>query len=252
MNIGIVGGSGYLGSELLFQAEEHGYEVIGTGRSSDNKDLVRFDLADKSTWGSLLDQDLDTVIWTAWSPEPYVKNDPFEIFLDKLPQTKIIYVSSDVTLCQRSLEARTDLGTYARRKLAEQKAVSLHSKYTIFVTGPIVGNTSAGAIEKRTKKILSNPDNRNIFWNNVYKTFVPVTGLARTILANMDLTGQFFAGPPKRQSYYEFNRMRLPQLGIPQEHIHPNKISKRELIKLGICVDTSYGDNSKRIWFDAK
>lgn len=244
----IVGASGYLGSELFAQAKALGYEPIGTTRSGAHTSLLRFELEDKSTWPAITNQKADVVIWTARSQKPYKAGDPFDVLLNELSDTKFIYVSSDITLCQRSLQALTSLGDYARRKLAEQESVLERTQSAVFVTGPIIGKNSAGVIDDRTQKILDEPEDSREFWGNVYKTFVPVKGLARTILANLDKSGQYFVGPSKRESYFSFYRLRLSSYGFPSEQIRPIEIGAHELERLGICADTSYVDNPKRLW----
>lgn len=248
MRIVIVGASGYLGSELFTQAKALGYGPIGTTRSSAHPSLLHFELEDKSTWPAITNQKADVVIWTARSQKPHEAGDPFDILLNELSDTKFIYVSSDITLCGRSLRAPTSLGDYARRKHGEEKSVLERTQSAVFVTGPIIGENSAGVIEDRTQKILDEPEGSREFWDNVYKTFVPVKGLARTILANLDKSGQYFVGSPKRQSYFSFYRLRLSSYGFPSERIRPTEISAHELERLGICTDTSYVDNPKRLW----
>jgi dTDP-4-dehydrorhamnose reductase len=248
MRVVIVGASGYLGSELFAQAKALGYEPIGTTRSGAHTSLLRFELEDKSTWPAVTNQKADVVIWTARSQKLYKAGDPFDVLLNELSDTKFVYVSTDVVYCQRTLQAPTSLGDYARRKLAEQESVLKRTQSAVFVTGPIIGENSAGVIDDRTQKVLDEPEGVKEFWDNVYKTFVPVKGLARTILGNLDKSGQYFVGPPKRQSYFSFYRLQLSSCGFPSERIRPTEIGARELERQGICADTSYVNNPKRLW----
>lgn len=249
MKVLTVGATGYLGSEILHQTRAMGYEALGTFHSQESAGLARFKLEDRTTWNTLTDQKPDAVIWTAWPGKEYpVSDDPFADLLDELHETKFVYISSDAAFCNRSLAAATSLGDYARRKHAEQTMVLTNPEFVVFVTGPIYGEDSQGTTDDRTQKLLDEPSQGREYWDNVYKTFVPVKGLAKTVLGNLDKAGLYFAGPPERNSYFDFYVSRAQHYRLPTDAFHPVEIADAKLAELGICIDTSYGNNPRRLW----
>jgi dTDP-4-dehydrorhamnose reductase len=246
MKIMTVGATGYLGSEIFAQAAAMGHEALGTSRSDVRPDLVQFDLDNTATWPGLTDAQPDALIWTAWSRDEQSPGKLADL-LDTLGDTKFIYVSSDAAFCNRSLRAATQLGDYARTKRAEQSLVLQNSRSAVFVTGPIYGETGSGRLDSRTVALLER-DGEHKYWDNAYKTFVPVRGLARTILANLDKSGQYFVGPRTRQSYFDFYKSQVQKYDLSTTTFRAVSVANQELGRLGICGDTSYADNPTRLW----
>lgn len=248
MKIVTVGASGYLGAEVHHQASSSsGFEALGTSRNI-TPDLLQFELERPDTWQAITAERPDVLVWTAWSRTEYTADGPFPAFLMRLGAAKIVYISSDVTSCARTLAAPTDLGAYARRKQAEERTVLADPQATVFTVGPIFGRNAWGKLDSRTSQLLAEPDKTHSYWENAHKTFVPVGGLARTLLANLDKQGKYFIGPPTRQSYYEFYRSRANEHDIPISNIQATKASDAVLRQAGVCADTSYADNPARLW----
>lgn len=241
----IIGGSGYLGSEIVFQAKKAKLQTIGTYYSQKSNTLIKFSIEDKSTWNNVLSYNFDVLIWAA-SPSPGTEN--LEDFLNKQTETKFIYVSSDITTCPAALISKTSIGAYARQKLDEEQLVLSHPKSTVFITGPIYGKNSSGTLDKRSGKVSHYSKSPVEFWNNVYKTFVPVKGLAKTILDNLDKNGRFFIGPNNQQSFFDFYVSRANELGYEAAKFIPSEITKHNLQNLGQCQNISYAHSPYRLW----
>ncbi len=247
MKILIVGASGYLGSEIFAYAKKSVHEVVGTSRSG-TSGLLRFDLEDKSTWNTLTDQRADVLIWAS-RPSAEEQDSAFSVLLNLLQCPKTVYISSDVILCKKTLARDTELGKYARSKLAEQQVIEGLSNSAIYIVGPIFGRNSLGILDRRTQKLLDESAT-GTYWNNAYKTYVPVDGLAKTICSNLETSGVHYAGPANRLSYFEFNYQRARECGLPTDKLQSVDISQDELARLGLCFDTSYARHPDRIWFE--
>lgn len=249
MKLLVVGASGYLGSEILKTANESGADVLGTYLHNKQNNLLHFDCDNPSENMDAYKFSPDCVIWSMSSGSP-----PDLSSLRKSVQSfgkiKHIYISSDVVTCPRTLNCDSSLGNYARQKLTEQKLFTSIAKSLIVIPGPIYGVNSRGDIDLRTKQILENPDEKYEFWEDVYKTFTSIKTLARTILDNVDYSGQYFVGPPKKSSYYNFFVRRLAESGMSHIDISPTTITNQELAKKGLCRDTSFAHATNRLWDD--
>lgn len=250
MDILVVGASGYLGAEILHQADVKGHNAVGTYCHTSKPGLVKFDLEDKATWKAIGKPDV--VIWAAWSDDDRRAGNALEGLLALLRGTKFIYVSSDIVLCDKALKADSSLGDYARYKRVEQEVVLVDPEAAVFTVGPIYGQNSDGVVDKRTQPLLAEPNKTREYWDNVYKTFVPVKGLAKTLLVNLDKNGRFLIGPPERMSYFEFYKARAQAHGLPSGNFHPIQITDEELAALDQCVDLSYSDDPGRLWSDSR
>lgn len=245
MRLVVIGGSGYLGSELLHLSRHIGHDSIGTYCSSPKDGLVRFDVLDKGSWNEILRQKPEVVIWAAHKYQG--SRNLFAEFINKLQDAKLVYVSSDVVLCRQLLNVSGGLADYAKRKIEEQNIVLQKPNSLVCIVGPIYGTTSDGVMDGRSEKLLT-LNQPQAYWTNVYKTFVPVNGLARTVLHNMEKSGVYFVGPDERQSYYDFYRSRAKALGMPLELICKTVASQEFLEKQGICQDTAFANEKNRLW----
>lgn len=242
----IVGGSGYLGSELVYVAKQAGYETIGTYNSNIKKIHVRFNLHDQTSWDNILELKPDALVWAA---QKYTADlGLFKEFVGLLSGTKLVYISSDVTLCQKYLAATGTLAEYARQKTSEQAIIEEQTNSLIFVVGPIYGKNSSHVLDGRSAQLLELRDEPRAYWDNVCKTFVPVKSLAQIAIHNLDKKGVFFIGPKKRQSYYSFYKMRTKALGTPTNLVTKTSASQKTLYEQAICKDTSFAQQKNRLW----
>jgi len=231
----------------MHAAISHGYTVTGTYQSKESPGCQKFDISDRKTW-KILENDYDKFIWAAAPKSTQENTDSFTELLIKRKGKKVVYVSSDITRCQNALKAETPLGDYARQKLAEHELVLKNPSSVVFITGPIYGINSSGTIDKRSANLVQNPNKKREFWKNVYKTFVPIDGLASTIFSNLDKTGKYYIGPPEKLSFYDFYKSRAESLGLPTNNFKPATISDQELAPLGQCRDISYSRKPNRLW----
>lgn len=251
MKLFVIGANGYVGSEIYYTAQTGGFETVGTYANHSIKGLVRFRVEDETTWRSVKPQDSDVIIWAAAPISLTEVSQRFAQWLHSLPKKAVfVYLSSDIVLCPRALQSETAIGEYARGKLAEQQAVLARPNSICLTTGPVFGTNSRGELDKRTKKLLESSEKKHEYWSDVYKTFVPIEGLVRTLFENLDKRGHFFVGPPIKQSFFDFYMSRAVANGMKPDLLVATSVSDEELEKLGQCRDISYGDSINRIWAD--
>jgi len=249
MKFFVIGANGYVGSEIFYTTQTHNYKTIGTYATRPAKELVQFRVEDQATWKAVNPDEHDVVIWAA-----ITKNSPkvgkyFTRWLQTLPEkTVFIYMSSDITLCSRALRSKKDLGDYAREKLLEQNAALARPNSICFTIGPVFGTNNRGEIDKRTEQLLESSAKQHKFWGDVYKTFVPIEGLIKTLFENLDKHGHYFIGPPIKQSFFDFYSSRAEAHGMKSDSFVASVVSDEELEKLGQCRDISYGDRPNRLW----
>lgn len=245
VRVTVVGAGGYLGSEIAHKAHSKGFTVSETSRTPRDQQ-IEFDYKNPTSWPNVLSKEPDTIIWCVLDQSEPTASDPFAKFVSNIDRSKMVYVSSDVVTCQRLQNMDSRLGSYARRKAFEQQVVLERGGSAVFKIGPIYGENAAGSTDSRTES-LANAKGTQEYWEDVYKTFVPVRRLAHTLLNNLGVTGEFFIGPPVRESYYDFYKARATQLALDTTII-ASPATDRELQQMGVCRDTSYADNSSRLW----
>lgn len=251
MRLFIIGANGYVGSEIGHTARDKGYETIGTFATRFEKGLVEFRVDDESTWKAVNPEGGDIVVWAAIPKNTSEISERFTQWLDSLPKGVVfIYLSSDIVLCSRALQSKAALGDYAREKHHEQQAVLARPNSTCFTIGPVFGTNSRGEIDKRTKQLLESPAKQYEFWGDVYKTFVPIEGLVKTLFENIDRRGHYLIGPSIKQSFFDFYVSRAKTLGMKTESFTATKVSDVDLEKLGQCRDISYGNRANCLWAD--
>ena len=249
MKIVVVGANGYLGADLVSIAQKAGHEVRGTSRKPGSTEQARFDISDRHTWGEIRDYSPDALIWASKPSDDPDSPKQIAAFAEQVGDTRFVYMSSDVVLCAKTRKVASKLGDYARQKYQEQLALQELPNTSIIVVGPIYGENAQGIIDSRSQHLVENAGEAQQYWDNVFKTFVAVKGLARTIIVNLDKTGLYFAGPPTAQSYYEFYNGRAAELGLTTE-ITASQADMAMLEEQGICKDTSYDTEPNRLWID--
>jgi len=251
MKLVVVGGSGYLGSEIIQAADDTDVKVYGTYHEHQGPGLVYFNLADEDSWDNIGKIEPDLLVWAA---KRYFLDLPrFSHFINKIQSlgSRVIYVSSDIINCNEALNAENDLGNYARHKRAEHQLVDEQFGEQTVITGPIYGENSAGRLDGRSRRLVELAGQPQEYWDNVIKTFVSVRGLACTIVAKRHQTSpqDAYIGPGSRESYYQFHLRRATELGLPTENITASQLDTQEAQKRGICMDTSYADEKSRLWW---
>lgn len=243
MKICIIGSSGYLGSELLFQAEKLGHEAIGTFHNTDQGSTNQSYFSVENT-----DQLPEAEVYI-WSANGYDSGEADQT-LRTLNSVRLIYISSDVTSSDTTLSADNSLGQYARHKQHEEKLVDTNRNLVLRV-GPVYGKNSAGMLDKRSQRFLEDcaEGNKAEYWYNVYKTFEPIELLAKSIIrfSCSELSGTHFLGPKSRLSYYQFYRKLLTERGLDPSMLVPSKLDRSDARKLGIGFDTSYSNHGSSI-----
>lgn len=250
MKLQVVGGSGYLGSEIVHAGVHHGHEVTATYTTHAQEGLVHFSLLDQETWPSLVNDSPDYVVWSASAYEQDL--DKFEDLVQELSLVgaSVVYVSSDVIDCEYTQKVDSRLGEYARKKTAETKIINRIPEHRTVITGPIYGKNSAGVLDGRTTRLIEVKGQLQEYWDNVIKTYVSVRGLANTIIMSLGQLeeGNTYIGPDSAESYYDFYMRRALEYGLERRCIVRNQLAVDEAEQMGICLDTSYAKQDSRLW----
>lgn len=254
MKLLVLGGKGFLGSSLMFQAIERDITVYGTTRSvSDNKNIIKVDDYSRHSLNTVIAEVMpDAIVWTLMSNNN--EADLINLCLNSLlavinPETKLIFISTDAVFTGLGdyiesdniglLPGEAPLSVYVNAKHKGEKLIKLkHKNHIIIRTGPLYGDNYK--IEKRTIRIIQQiKDSQEIkAATNLYRTFVHVDDIANAILELFFIgyKGTLHIGPAQKISYYTFFRKRLEQLQI-HSSITPYEIDKRE--ERYVSLDTS-------------
>lgn len=246
MNMFVVGGSGYIGSEIMSAASDAGLDVAGSYKSNKRPELTQVDVSNSSTWGQIEALQPEAVVWSARMPG--IAADRLMALMARLGQSKHIYLSSDVVLCEKALTHNSPLGEYARQKKAEQSIFEKTNGALILQPGPVCGVNSRGERDKRTLKIIEAVNSAVGFgqWTDVYKRFCNVQDLARIVIEHKDKEGTYLVGP-EETSYYEHYINVIESIGLLTDGIYPEIISDDDLAMLGVCRQIESFGNQQRL-----
>ncbi|WP_273835024.1 sugar nucleotide-binding protein [Halococcus sp. PRR34] len=229
----VVGGSGFVGGEVVAALERGGERVVATHhRQAVSHAPIAFDFWTDDLAPLLDDHDIGTVVFAATVEHGY--DESIEAFeraaariLDDCRDQRFIYVSSDsvfegVDGRYAENDDRRPTTEYGRRLVAFEDVVRrTHGDYCIVRPGYVFG-FSRGELDPRladTRERLQ----ANVpieYFDDMYKSPVAVSELAAAIrtLAADDYVGVVHAGGP-RTSVYRFHCDGMQGLGISPDSI---------------------------------
>ncbi|MFT4414349.1 SDR family oxidoreductase [Fredinandcohnia humi] len=252
----ILGGKGYVGSNVMDQATKKNITFFGTSRSLDNDtNILQTDIYNHSSLLSVITKsNPDVIVWTLMSGEnecELINSGLVNLLSIIKKETKLLFISTDAVFTEGigdyketdkigTLPNDAPLSVYVNAKYKGEYLIKEnHSNHIIIRTGPIYGSSSNTCIEKRTTRIIEQiKENKNIqAATNLYRTFIHVNDLSNAIieLIEKDFSGTIHLGPMQKISYYTFYKRRLEQLGI-NTPITSYEITKEESI---VSLDTS-------------
>lgn len=234
----VVGGSGFVGGEVVTALERSGERVVATHhRHAVPHASITFNFWTNDLEPVLDEHDIETVVFAATVEHGY--NEPIETFeravdrvLDACGDRRFVYVSSDSVFegddgQYAEDDDRGPTTEYGRRLVAFEDAVRrAHADYCIVRPGYVFG-FSRGDLDPRladTRERLR--ANLSIeYFDDMYKSPIAVSELAAAIraLAAHDYVGVVHAGGP-RTSVYRFHCDGMAGLGISPEPIAPTAI----------------------------
>lgn len=257
----LLGGSGYLGTQITNCLEQDGeHEMVSTCFTAESPAyLLRLDVTDKAAFTALLKEfNPEVVIWALMSrtDEHALITSGLNTLLEHLTEkSKLIYISSDGVFGQGTgglgeddevipLEETNPLAAYSHAKSAGEVLIrSRHDNHVIARIGPIYGRNCAGIWDKRVAamQVELKAGREVVRAANLYKTFIHVEDVGRAIteLTASSYTGTLHLGPEQKESYYSFFWKMAELLGMDTNLVKENQLSAQEARERGIPLDTS-------------
>jgi dTDP-4-dehydrorhamnose reductase len=227
----VTGGSGYLGGELLRQAEAAGWDAVGT--SFRRPGPFPLDVRDRSAVGALVAAVRpDCVIHTAYlqdGPAAWPTNVAGAANVAEAAAgvgARLVHLSTDLVFDGRSGPYREDDPVdpgleYGRAKAAAERAVAIVDPGAVLVrTSLIYGGGELSGHERRILEV-ADADSGFPFFTDELRCPVRVSDLARALLALVpgDVAGPLHLAGADGVSRYEFACLVAAAYGRPTGHL---------------------------------
>ncbi|WP_034271824.1 SDR family oxidoreductase [Actinospica robiniae] len=231
MRIMVIGGSGYLGSEVVRRAGGSGHEVIATSRAEASRHHL--DITSRLAVASLISQVQPQCIINAayrqdaWAPTAI---GPGNVALAAAAcGAHLIQVSSDSVFSGRApaypeSSYPDPLTPYGAAKAAAETAIqAIDPTAAIVRTSLIVGD--GHSVHEQFVRALISGENEGVLFTDVLRCPVHVADLAAALLeiAEQQRSGILHAAGPEAVSRYDLGCMIARRLGLDEKRLRPDQ-----------------------------